>query len=87
MDPITQTYFPIKHGKPAFAASLDTVRHHRFTGPLWQQGIISKDKEADSGSKEFISVNPIADFISKEVMESKSILFIYTVTSQCGRIS
>lgn len=82
MDPIAQTYFPIKHGKPAFAASLDTVRHHRFPGPLWQQGIISKDKEADSGSKEFISVNPIADFISKEVMECKEDRHLYELVTE-----
>ena len=82
MEALAQTYFPIKNGKPAFAASLDTVRHHRFTGPLWQQGIISKDKEADSGSKEFLSVNPIADFISKEVMESKEDRHLYELVTE-----
>jgi hypothetical protein len=82
MEALAQTYFPIKNGKPAFAASLDTVRHHRFTGPLWQQGIISKDKEADSGSKEFLSVNPIADFISKEVIESKEDRHLYELVTE-----
>ena len=82
MDTIAQTYFPIKHGKPAFASSLDTVRHHRFTGPLWQQGIISRDKEADSGSKEFLCVNPIVDFILKDVMETKEDRHLYELVTE-----
>jgi hypothetical protein len=82
MDTLAQTYFPIKHGKPAFASSLDTVRHHRFTGPLWQQGIISRDKEADSGSKEFLCVNPIVDFILKDVMETKEDRHLYELVTE-----
>jgi len=82
MDTLAQTYFPIKHGKPAFTSSLDTVRHHRFTGPLWQQGIISRDKEADSGSKEFLCVNPIVDFILKDVMESKQDRHLYELVTE-----
>jgi hypothetical protein len=75
-------YFPIKNGKPAFAPTLDTVRNHRFPGSLWQQGIISRDKEPDSGSKEFMAVDHFADFIAKDVMESKEDRHLYELVTE-----
>ena len=45
MTDLTNTYFPIKDGRHAFAPTLETVRKHQFpTTPLWKQGIISRDK-------------------------------------------
>jgi len=68
---IADTYFPVNNGTYAFAPTLDTVRHHIFpTTPLWKQGFISRDKEEDSASKEFLAINHFDEFIKKDVMES-----------------
>ena len=83
MTDLSNTYFPIKDGRHAFAPTLETVRKHQFpTTPLWKQGIISRDKEPDSGSKEFLAVNDFTEFIAKEVMESKEDRHLYELVTE-----
>jgi len=80
---IADTYFPVNNGTYAFAPTLDTVRHHIFpTTPLWKQGFISRDKEEDSASKEFLAINHFDEFIKKDVMESRKDRHLYELVTE-----
>jgi hypothetical protein len=79
---LANTYFPIKDGTPAFSSKLDPVRNHTFPSPLWQQGFISRDKEADCAEKEFLAVNHFAEFIQKDIAEAKEDRHLYELVTE-----
>lgn len=79
---LANTYFPIKDGTPAFSSKLDPVRNHTFPSPLWQQGFLSRDKEADCAEKEFLAVNHFAEFIQKDIVDTKEDRHLYELVTE-----
>ena len=83
MTTLADIYFPIENGTYAFAPLLERVRQHVFPNtPLCQQGFLSRDKEVDSASKEFLAVNHFTEFVKKDIVEAQQDRHLYELVTE-----